>query len=559
MHMAKRKLLPLLLTAACVTLFSYPARAEKISPVPKWQRLELSFKSGVSYTNPLHEAEMRVLFVSPLGETNRVYGFWDGGKTWRVRFQPGFPGRWTYYTMCSDTANRGLHEQTGSFLCTATKGEASFDLHGPVQVARSQKHLEHADRTPFLWLGDAAWSAALKSTAADWEELVQTRAKQKFNAVQWRLNPELREPKQAAFTSRDGFSLNLEVLRQLDKKIAAANRAGLLCAIAPLWEISDRSEEQLPEEQAVRLLRHVVARWGADDVAWIIAFESDSTGAPATRWQNIGRAVFNQVTHAPVVLLPGESVWVFDAFRRERWVDVLGVQTTTVANESSLPWLLNGPLTLERQKIPAHPLVTIAPPAEVATKPNSQQVTAELARRLLWWSVLLNTPAGVSYQAQDVADWTTTSTPGKSAAWREALSLPGANAMAPLAGTFAGKDFWRLEPSSQALVASAGLAAEQQIVAASTEAREFSLVYTPEARIVNLALPNAMTSVKANWHNPRTGENLPAKAINPTAIAQRFTTPSAGDWLLVLQKTSGRALVAEAKKPALKIDKRQGD
>lgn len=559
MHMAKRKLLPLLLTAACVTLFSYPARAEKISPVPKWQRLELSFKSGVSYTNPLHEAEMRVLFVSPLGETNRVYGFWDGGKTWRVRFQPGFPGRWTYYTMCSDTANRGLHEQTGSFLCTATKGEASFDLHGPVQVARSQKHLEHADRTPFLWLGDAAWSAALKSTAADWEELVQTRAKQKFNAVQWRLNPELREPKQAAFTSRDGFSLNLEVLRQLDKKIAAANRAGLLCAIAPLWEISDRSEEQLPEEQAVRLLRHVVARWGADDVAWIIAFESDSTGAPATRWQNIGRAVFNQVTHAPVVLLPGESVWVFDAFRRERWVDVLGVQTTTVANESSLPWLLNGPLTLERQKIPAHPLVTIAPPAEVATKPNSQQVTAELARRLLWWSVLLNTPAGVSYQAQDVADWTTTSTPGKSAAWREALSLPGANAMAPLAGPFAGKDFWRLEPSSQALVASAGLAAEQQIVAASTEAREFSLVYTPEARIVNLALPNAMTSVKANWHNPRTGENLPAKAINPTAIAQRFTTPSAGDWLLVLQKTSGRALVAEAKKPALKIDKRQGD
>ena len=557
--MAKRKLLPLLLTAACVTLFILPARAEKVSPVPKWQRLELTFKSGVSYTNPLHEAEMRVLFVSPLGETNRVYGFWDGGKTWRVRFQPGFPGRWTYYTMCSDTANRGLHEQTGTFLCTATKGEASFDLHGPVQVARSQKHLEHADRTPFLWLGDAAWSAALKSSPADWDELVQTRAKQKFNAVQWRLNPQLNDPKQSAFTSRDGLSLNLEVLRQLDKKIAAANRAGLLCAIAPLWEISDRPEEQLPEEQAVRLLRHVVARWGADDVAWIIAFESDSTGAPATRWQNIGRAVFNQVTHAPVVLLPGESVWVFDAFRRERWVDVLGIQTTTVANESSLPWLLNGPLTLERQKIPAHPLVTIAPPAEVATKPNSHQVTAELARRLLWWSVLLNTPAGVSYQAQDVADWTTSSTPGKSTSWREALSLPGANAISPLAGSFSGKDFWRLEASSQALVAPAGLAAEQQIVAASTEGREFTLVYTPEERTVNLALPIATTSVKANWHNPRTGENLPAKAINPTATTQRFTTPSAGDWLLVLQKTSGRALVAEAKKPALKIDKRQGD
>lgn len=555
--MAKRNTLQLLLTAACVTLLLLPARAEKISPAPKWQRLELTFKSSVTYTNPLQEAEMRVLFVSPLGETNRVYGFWDGGKTWRVRFQPGFPGRWTYYTMCSDTANRGLHEQTGSFLCTATKGEASFDLHGPVQVARSQKHLEHADRTPFLWLGDAAWSAALKSSPADWKELVETRAKQKFNVLQWRLNPDLADAKQAAFSGRDCVSVNLQVMRQLDAKIATANSAGLLCAIAPLWEINDRAENQLPEDQAIRLLRYALARWGADDVAWIIAFESDSTGEQATRWQNLGRAVFNQVTHAPVVLLPGESVWAFDAFRRERWVDVLGIQTTAVANENSLPWLLNGPLALERQKTPAHPLVTISPPAEVAAKPDSHQVTAELARRLLWWSVLLNTPAGVSYQAQDVADWTTGS--GKTSAWREALSLPGADAIAPLAGSFTGKEFWRLEPFSQALTTPTAIATVEQTVAASTEAREFTLVYSPAQRTVELALPKNSTTVKASWHNPRTGESVPASATQPAPSIQRFTTPNPGDWLLVLQKTAGRALVAEAKKPALKIDKRPGD
>ena len=86
--MEKRKLVLLGLTAVCVALFIIPARAEKVPTTPKWQRFELTLKSSVTYTNPIQEAEMRVLFVSPLGETNRVYGFWDGGKTWRVRFQP---------------------------------------------------------------------------------------------------------------------------------------------------------------------------------------------------------------------------------------------------------------------------------------------------------------------------------------------------------------------------------------------------------------------------------------------------------------------------------------
>ena len=47
--------------------------------------------------------------------------------------------------------------------------------------------------------------------------------------------------------------------------------------------------------------------WDADQVAWIVAFEADNTGSQAARWQRIGRAVFNPVSHAPVILLPGES------------------------------------------------------------------------------------------------------------------------------------------------------------------------------------------------------------------------------------------------------------
>lgn len=130
--------------------------AAKMPVVAKWGRFEQSFKSSLAYSNAVQDATLTVLFTSPLGDTSQVDGFWDGGKTWRVRFSPNQPGRWTFKTTCSDAANRGLHNQTGEFLCTAATGQSRFHQHGPVRVARDHRHLEHGDGTPFFWLADTA-------------------------------------------------------------------------------------------------------------------------------------------------------------------------------------------------------------------------------------------------------------------------------------------------------------------------------------------------------------------------------------------------------------------
>jgi len=527
--MIHRKLLQLLLAAGCIAAVHPPgALAQEIPAVPKWDRFELTLKSSRAYGNAWQEAEVRVLFVSPLGETNRVYGFWDGGKTWRVRYHPTFPGRWTYFTMCSDTANKGLHEQRGEFLCTAPQGDHRFAKHGPVQVARDQQHFEHADRTPFLWLGDAAWNAAGLATSGDWKTYLQVRAAQKFNVVQWKIPA-------GAFSGPDGrnFSLNLEVFRQLESKLEAANGAGLLNAIAPLWEIGLNADPTLPEDQAIALLRYCLARWDADHVAWIVAFEADNTGAQAARWQRIGRAVFNTVSHAPVVLLPGESTWVLENFRQERWVDAIGVQTTQVTEADSLPWLLNGPPSLERKKSPAKPLITLAPPAETT---GSALATTGLSRRLLWWNLLLNTPAGVSCRAQEVAEWTTTpKAPPTAQPWFQALSLPSALAMSPISDGFATKDFWRLQPLAPAVTVQTGTTLPRShTVVAVTEADDLLVAYLPEERAVNLANRTLPNRASATWFNPRTGTSTPARAAAGATIAS-FAAPAAGDWLLVLQ------------------------
>src|SRR5215471_15257824 len=83
---------------ACLVFASLLATtaSAKTVMIAKWARFEESFKSSVHYSNPPQECELRVTFTSPHGETNTVFGFWDGAKTWRVRFSPDFPGHWTY-------------------------------------------------------------------------------------------------------------------------------------------------------------------------------------------------------------------------------------------------------------------------------------------------------------------------------------------------------------------------------------------------------------------------------------------------------------------------------
>ena len=564
-HMAHNQLSRLFLAAATIALLCHPiaARAEKIFSVSKWQRAEITLKSSVNYTNALQEAEVRVLFVSPLGETNRVYGFWDGGKTWRVRFKPTFPGRWKYYTMCSDTANRGLNGQSGEFDCTAPKSDSRFAKHGPLQVARDQQHLEHADHTPFLWLGETAWLAAAKSTTADWDHYIQTRASQKFNVTTWRLQTDKQDAKAATFKGRERVSVNLDFVKQLDAKIETANRAGLLNAIAPLWEIGDASDATLPEDQAIALMRYAVARWGADDVAWVVAFECDSTGTQAGRWQRIGRAVFNAVSHAPVILLPGESLWALDGFRQERWANIFGIQTTTATDETSLAWLLNGPIAAERSKTPMRPIITINPPLEGTTSSaNSRHVSADLSRRLMWWSLLLNTPAGVSYASKDVAEWNVIPRADEtSQPWRQALTLSGATAITAMSDCFVGKDFWRLEPSARSLTSQPGVnSPSSHVAAAKTEIRDMAVIYSPQERIVTIASETIPANGKSTWFNPRTGETRPANS-QPSAAQLKFDTPAAGDWLLIVNaiKEPTSQLASRPKKASGEIDTRKRD
>ena len=517
------------------TLATVSFAAPKPAPVPavpKWSRFELTLPSSVAYADPMRDVTVTAVFVSPLGETNRVNGFWDGEKTWRVRFAPDLPGKWTYVTACSDKTNASLQPQSGEFRCVAPQTKTALDRHGPLQVARDLRHFEHADRTPFLWLGDAAWKGARLSELEDWQTYAEVRASQKFTATHWTAAPGKDANGETALTGRSPIAINVKFFQRLDKKVDALNRAGLLSAIAPLQEFGG-GENGLSEEDAAMLLRYAIARWSANHVTWIVAVEGDSMGKRVDRWKRIGRAVFGSIAHAPVILMPGETHWLLDEFRDETWLDAFALPKAS-ADENGLQWLLSGPPSVEWKKSPPRPIVNLSAPPETAADGND-------ARRMLWWSLLQNPTAGASYTATSVANWETNlitninMLPRVMPAWHSALFLPGAKGVATAAEFFGAIDFPQLRPLPRALGTQPGFETPRRhLSAASFESKALTLVYVPEDRKVELARTAIADSTTATWLNVRTGERKPAVAVAGSTTAQ-FSTPEPGDWLLVLK------------------------
>ena len=158
---------------------------ESLPLLPKWNRFQGELVSLKQYDNPVQDVQLKAVFTSPANEQHEVDGFWDGGNDWKIRFLPDLAGKWTFHITCSDEENRGLHNLSGAFRCTAPLGDNILLKHGPIRVSRDRTHFVHADSTPFFWMADTAWNGPLKSNEFDWKHYLGERKRQGFTAVQW--------------------------------------------------------------------------------------------------------------------------------------------------------------------------------------------------------------------------------------------------------------------------------------------------------------------------------------------------------------------------------------
>ncbi len=117
--------------------------------IEQWGMFELSLP-GPSGGNPYRDVTFTAIFT--MGHRSvGVTGFYDGGGTYRVRFMPDSPGRWSYLT---DSSARELKGHAGELLCTPA---ITTGNHGPVGTAH-QFHFQHADGAPYFPFGTTTYA-----------------------------------------------------------------------------------------------------------------------------------------------------------------------------------------------------------------------------------------------------------------------------------------------------------------------------------------------------------------------------------------------------------------
>jgi hypothetical protein len=357
-----------------------------------------------------------------------------------------------------------------------------------------------------------------------------------------------------AYTGDDEIMVNPAFFGRLDGQVDAIRRAGLLSVPVLLWAVQ-RSDPAvlkldpgtgLPEAQAARLARYMVARWGDVPSVWILNGDGDYRGEKAARWRRIGRAVFGARPHAPVAIHPGGRWWVQDEFVDEPWLDIVGYQSGHALDEAGLAWLVAGPPATDWRREPARPLLNLEPPYENhndMARQGTQRIDASAARRALYTSLLVTPTAGVSYGGHGVWGWDDGTRPptahegtGIPLPWQEALHLPAAEQIRHLVDLFSDIAWWTLSPAPELVLEQAGVTPGARTVAALAPDGRLAVVYAPQAAQIVLRLAGLGPELAATWFNPRNGERQPAVYAG-TAGAAHFATPGAGDWVLLLQET----------------------
>ena len=521
----------LLITVAVATALQC-GRCHAMDEVARWAVWEAELVADAA-SEGLPEAVPTIRLISPSGQEHRVEAFWDGGASWRARFAPDEEGRWRWRSRCA--TDPSLDDRAGEFICVAER-DGGLMSRGPLRVAADRRHLEHADGTPFLWLGDTAWNGALRADEADWAEYLGLRHEQGFTVVQFVMTQWRGWPEAGVYSDAGGvLDVNVEAFRRLDRMVQAVNDHGLVAAPVMLWTLTATDPGQtLSEENAIRLCRYMVARWGAHNVAWLLGGDGryEST---VERWQRIGRGVFADRHDRPVTMHPCGSSWVGEWFGDEPWFDFLGYQSGHGLPEGTSRWIAQGPPAQHWRELEA-PIINLEPNYEGHPAYGSDySISGHDVRRAAWLSLLATPTAGVTYGTNAIWVWAneTEDAPGHSnlkaiPPWREALDTEGIRGMSAIRTILDGVEWWRLRPAQELLAEQPGEDDARDFIAvAATEERDLLVAYLPSGGDATLSaerLPG-----QAAWHDPRTGESRRAGAT-----AHTFTAPDERDWVLVM-------------------------
>ncbi len=410
--------------------------------------IEARFEAALPHHDPFDELTLDAVFTDPHGQTFRVPAFWAGGNVWKVRYASPLPGKHTFHTECSDPKDTGLNGVDGAVQVTPYQGDNPLYLHGPIRVAPDKRHFQHADGTPFLWLGDTWWMGLCKRLhwPDEFQLLTADRKAKGFNVIQivGGLYPDQgafdeRSANESGFAWEKDYSrIRPEYFDLADERIKYLVDQGIVPCIVGSWGFH---LPWLGIDKMKQHMRYLSARYGAMPVVWCVAGEFNlpyylEPGFPmggekqAQGWAEVTRYLrtvnpFGRLVTAHPTGIPPLSARL--VFKDDTLLDFDMLQTGHGMREVLAPTVTAFRASYDAQ--PPMPVIN----AEVTYEALSGVIPAEVPR-MMCWVCLLSGAAGHTYGANGIWQMNRKEQPyGKSPhggtygpiPWDESMKLPG--------------------------------------------------------------------------------------------------------------------------------------
>jgi hypothetical protein len=545
------------LAIACLSLlvvysFCWPTRlACQTLQAKTNQMVEISLSSPRQYAHPLMDVFVECLLIGPSGESFSVGGFWDGGNIYRVRFALPTPGTWTFTTLCTDTSNLGLHNISGSVSVEKSNESQPFSSKGFLKVSPNGRYLTYDNGEPFFYLGDTAWEITWKSREPDMLSYIADRQKKGFTALQvvvmshqffYEYGVRNRSGEDF-FLNNDRTRLNPRYFDYLDRIVQAANDAGMVVALVPLWAgmMEYYTRGALTVEQAMLLARYVGARYAGSNILWIVGGDNSyETVERIVFWSQFALALKKTSgVHHLVTVHPKAWTSSSEYFNKnDTWLDFDMYQSSHVAG-GDFTWraglagyysnnhkpLLDGEATYEDI------YSNLWLPGDT-TRMQSFRVQSVDVRQSSYESIFSGALVGITYGANGIWQWDTPELPGTHmprVPATQAQDFPGSVHMMIL------KQIMQKIPWYDAVPA-------QNLVSDFRSQENYIPIITTENRIVAYLphhtewvqlkmFPNSR-STEYFWINPSTGDTSVTQFVG---AIPRFVPPTSEDWILVIK------------------------
>ncbi|MGM9681084.1 MAG: DUF4038 domain-containing protein [Eubacteriales bacterium] len=562
------RMLSLLLTL-CLGIAYLPSIAsvaaqngEDYETVEVWKRTDIILKSKKEYDNPYKDVDIDAVFTHEDGTTIHLYGFWNGADEWRVRFSPTKVGLWSYEITCSDTDNKGLHQQKGKILAVENSGNTDLDKHGFVRISDNGRYFVYDDGTPFYWLGDTNWQAPnyVSITQCNYpgcacgnqflHELNDRLAKG-FTVYQTYFDSgESDGGGQLATTSEPSMwldkydSVNPETFsKKFDVMFDTLADCGMVIALG--FGVHSNTTESMGKENLDRISRYLTARYASYPVVWITAQEI--TGNPQySLWLSSAKIVdegdgYNHPQGAHMFPMDVNNSYVSN-LDKQSWHEFYALQNghgPTIPTKALYEGYWNNTGSGKVKPF-------------IETEANYEDISCGSfngydASRIAAWKANLSGSYGFTYGVTGI--WANNySTAGNTGwlgsfsyePWYMGLDKPGSYEMTYLASFFKYVDFSSLIPRFNDETYS-NLTDETKVVASSEDGRTYVAYFYNSGRLTGeLRGLKDNETYSAKWYNPLTGKfvEISDEITVKGGVYTIPEKPTSGDWaLLVTSRT----------------------